>query len=304
MNNSFSENASEISENASEISENIIEISGLSKTYKDFSLSNLSLTLPKGCIMGFVGQNGAGKSTTIKSILNLITFEEGSIKIFGKDSIKDSVRIKEDIGVVFDELAIPEILNCEKINNILKHIYKNWNEQTFFDYINNFALPPKKALKNFSRGMRMKLQIAIALSHNAKLLILDEATAGLDPIARNEILDILLEFVENEENSILMSSHITSDLERVADYITFIDKGHILLSDEKYNITNSHAIAKGSEEELMKIPEKYVVATRKNAYSSEALINDAEYVKHTFPEFVYDQASLDDILYFYVKRTK
>lgn len=284
--------------------EHTLVIKDLSKSYKDFSLNGISFSIPKGTVMGFVGQNGAGKTTTIKSILNLINIDSGEISVFGLDSKNDSVRIKEDIGVVFDELGLPNTLNCNMVNSIMKNIYKHWDSKEFFGYLEQFKLPPNKSFKKFSRGMQMKLQAAIALSHKAKLLILDEATSGLDPIARNELLDILLEYMEDEEHSILMSSHITSDLERVADYITFIDEGSILLSEEKYEITEKHSIVKGTIDEINNLPKDLIVSIRKNSYGSEALTNNVDELKKHFPNLVYDKVSLDDILYFYVKQRK
>ncbi len=290
--------------NTENIYENAITIKHLNKSYKDFTLKDVSLILPKGTVMGFVGQNGSGKTTTIKSILNLIPADSGEISVFNLDTNKHSVRIKEDIGIVFDELALPDVLNCKMVNNIMKNIYKNWDESVFFQYAESFSLPVDKIFKKFSRGMQMKVQMAVALSHNAKLLILDEATAGLDPIARNELLDTLLEYMEDEEHSILMSSHITSDLERVADYVTFIDNGTILLSDEKYTITDNHMIVKGTTEQINALPAEHIVSVRKNSYGSEALTHHYATLKELYPNLLYDKASLDDILCFYVKKSK
>lgn len=283
---------------------NAIEIKNVTKSYKDFSLHEMSMTVPKGTIMGFVGQNGSGKTTTIKSILNLIETDSGNISVFGMDSTKNSLCIKENIGVVFDELALPNVLTCKQTNNIMKSIYKNWDEKAFFKYIEDFELPPNKQFKKFSRGMQMKIQMAVALSHNAKLLILDEATAGLDPIARNELLDLLLAFMEDEEHSILMSSHITSDLERIADYVTFIDKGNILLSDEKYSILENHSLVKGSINEIESLPHEYIISIRKNSYGAEALTNNPSALKEIYPSLIYDKVSLDDILCFYVSKRR
>jgi ABC-2 type transport system ATP-binding protein len=223
--------------------------------------------------------------------------------VFGLNAHNNAKLIKEHIGVVFDELGIPDTLNCKMLNNVMKNIYKNWNEDVFYNYIKLFSLPKDKIFKNFSRGMQMKVQTAVALSHNASLLVLDEATSGLDPIARNELLDILLEFMEDENHSILMSSHITSDLERIADYITFIDNGSLLLSDEKYIIQEGHALAKGSKDDIQNIPNDYVISIRNNSYGSEALITQPEVVKKLYPNYVYDKISLDDILCFYANRS-
>lgn len=283
--------------------ENAISMKHVSKSYKDFDLKDISLELKRGTVMGFVGQNGSGKTTTIKAILNLIKTDEGSIQVFNLNNCQYSADIKEDIGIVFDELGIPDVLTCKMVNHIMKNIYKNWDEKSFLHYMEIFSLPLNKQLKKFSRGMQMKMQMAVALSHNARLLILDEATAGLDPIARNDLLDILLEFMESEDHSILMSSHITSDLERIADYVTFIDNGRILLSDEKYIISENHCIVKGSSDIIYSLPKDYIVSIRKNSYGAEALTNHPDRLKHDYPDLIYDKASLDDILCFYVKKS-
>lgn len=279
-----------------------INITGLTKVYPAFTMDNLNFKLQKGTVMGLIGQNGAGKTTLIKSLLNLIRWDAGNIEIFGLDNKSNEKAIKNDIGVVFDELGIPESLNCKMVNSIMKNIYSNWNSESFFEYTTMFKLPVDKAFKKFSRGMRMKLQIAVALSHDAKLLILDEATSGLDPVSRNELLDILLEYMEDENHSILMSSHITSDLERVADYITFIDGGTILLQGDKYDIANGYSLAKGTQEVVDSIPKEYVVSIRKNSYGAEALVNKPGEVEKLGLDIVLDKVSLDNILCFYVKK--
>ena len=198
--------------------ENILEIKNLCKKYNEFELKNININLPKGMIMGLIGENGAGKSTTIKAILNIINFDEGEIKLFGLDSKKSEKNLKEDIGVVLDDSFLSDYLTPKDINKIMKVIYINWDEKLYMNYIENFKLPKGKIIKEYSSGMKMKLKIAVALSHHPKLLILDEPTSGLDPVARNEILDIFQEFIQDEENSILVSSHITSDLEHISDY--------------------------------------------------------------------------------------
>lgn len=213
--------------------ENILEVKNLCKIYDKFSLRNIEFELPKGSIMGVIGENGAGKSTIIKAILNLININDGVIKIFGLDNKEHEKEIKEDIGVILDEGFLSEYLTPNDINDIMKNIYKQWEEGLYFKYIENFKLPRDKISGEYSKGMKMKLKIAVALAHKPKLLILDEPTSGLDPIARNEILDIFQEFIQNEEHSILVSSHITSDLEGIADYITFINNGEMVLSKTK-----------------------------------------------------------------------
>jgi len=277
--------------------ENMIEINGLVKNYDGFCLKNVSFTLPKGAVMGFIGQNGAGKSTVIKAILNLYKRDGGSINIFGRDNIKDEAEIKEHIGVVFDEPCFHETLNARQINNIFKHIYKEWNADTFFDYMTRFELPLKKKFKAFSRGMKMKMQIAVALSHNAKLLIMDEPTSGLDPVVRSEVLDVFREYMLDGERSILISSHITADLERIADYITFIDKGQILLSDDKESILESHRLVKCAKADVDKIAPEDIVGKRVNEFGAEVLVK-ANANKYNMTA---DSAALDEIMLFYVK---
>ena len=204
--------------------ENAIEIKDLTVKYDGFTLDAINFNVAKGSIMGFIGQNGAGKTTTIKALLNIIKRDKGSVKLLGLDNIKDEVAIKQQISAVFDEIPFQEQLNAKNINTIMKEIYTEWSSETFFQYLDRLTLPSKKKIGAFSKGMKMKLQIAVALSHNAKLLIMDEATTGLDPVVRNECLDIFMEYLQDENNTILMSSHITSDLEKVADSVTFIDK--------------------------------------------------------------------------------
>ena len=220
----------------------ILEVDSLSKHYADFDLKDVSLSLPKGAIMGLVGTNGAGKSTTIKLILNLIRRDGGSVRIFGKDNIGEEAAVKERIGVVFDECFFHDNLKPSQVSKVMGHIYKDWDEAYFFRLTDRFALPRGKVVKEFSRGMKMKLSIAAALSHHPDLLLLDEPTSGLDPIVRNEILDLFMDFIQDENKSVLLSSHITSDLEKVADYIAYIHGGRILLSDEKDALVERYGV--------------------------------------------------------------
>lgn len=276
---------------------NALEVQNISKKYDGFFLKNINITLPKGSIMGFVGENGAGKSTTIKLMLNLIHKDSGEISVLGLDNIKDEKQIKEQIGVVFDESNFPENIKIHDINKIMKNIYKNWDEAVFSSYTNRFSLPSNKILKEFSRGMKMKLSIAVALSHHAKLLILDEATSGLDPIVRDEILDVFLEFIQDEEHSIFLSSHITSDLEKIADYITFIHKGQIVFSEPKDELLYKYGILKCSASEFEKIDKSIVQGFRKNNFGVEALVlRNKVSGSHTI-----DHASIEDIMLFRIK---
>lgn len=284
--------------------ENVIEVKGLRKKYKDFELKDIDLSLQKGMIMGFIGENGAGKTTTIKAILNLINPTSGEIKIFGLDNKKEEEKIKEDIGVVLDDSFLSEYLNAEDINKIMKNIYKNWDEKLFFEYIEKFKLPRKQISKEFSSGMKMKLKIATAISHKPKLLILDEPTSGLDPVARNEILDIFQEFIENGENSILVSSHITSDLEHIADYITFINEGKIILSKERDELLEKYGLAKCSEEEFKTINSNDYIKYKKNRYDYEVLVEDKNEFKKKYNISIVDRPSLEDIMLIYIKGVK
>lgn len=283
---------------------NVIEVEGLCKRYDGFAIENLDLSIPQGGIMGFIGANGAGKTTTIYSILNIIPVDAGRIRIFGKDYKKDEQEIKQDIGVVFDEMGYHEIMTPLQINRMMKSIYHNWSETEFAKYLDRFGLPYKKQCGTFSRGMRMKLQIAVALSHEAKLLIMDEPTSGLDPVVRNEMLDIFQEFVEEEDHTILLSSHIIEDLERIADEIAFIDKGRILLADNKDVILEQHAILKGKKQDISKIRSEDMVGVKRSAYGVEILVQDAPACRRRYPEFLCEPASLEDIMLYYVSRER
>lgn len=220
---------------------NALEIKNLTVKYDGFTLDDVSFHVPKGSIMGFIGQNGAGKTTTIRAIFNIVRRNAGTIRLLGMDNIEDELEVKEQISAVFDELPFHEQLNARQIGIILKGVYREWDSARYNELVERFGLPRKRRIGQFSKGMKMKLQIAAALSHNAKLLVMDEATTGLDPVVRNEILDIFQEYVEDKDHSILMSSHITSDLEKVADYVTFIHKGRILATGKKEEILSSGA---------------------------------------------------------------
>ena len=284
--------------------ENAIEIEGLTKKYDGFTLDQVSFKVPVGSVMGFIGQNGAGKSTTIKSILNVINKDSGSIKLFGLDHIENERLIKENIAVVFDEMPFHEVFTAKQINTLFKGLYRNWNEETFFGYLDRFQLPRKKKLSKFSKGMKMKLQIATALSHGAKLLILDEATTGLDPIVRNEILDIFREYMRDETNSILMSSHITGDLDKIADGVTFIDKGKILLSGYKDEILERHGIIKCSPEDYKQMDKADIVSARLSEYSAEVMVSDKQTCKDKYRGLLMEKTNLEEIMLFYVNREK
>ena len=254
--------------------------------------------------MGFIGENGAGKTTTIKLILNIIKKNEGEIKIFGLDNIKEEKRIKEDIGVVLDDSFLSEYLNPLDINKIMKNIYKNWDEELYFKYINEFKLPKDKISKEYSTGMKMKLKIAVALSHHPKLLILDEPTSGLDPIARNEILDIFQDFIQDEEHGIFVSSHITSDLEHIADYVTFINEGEIVFTKTRDELLEDYGIVKCSDEEFRNIDKKDYIKYKKNRYEVDILIGNQMEFKKKYNISVIDKPTIEDIMLIYVKGGK
>lgn len=284
--------------------ENVIEIKNLCKKYNGFELKNISLDVPKGMIMGLIGENGAGKTTTIKAILNVINSYDGEIKVFGKDSKIYEKQIKEEIGVVLDDSFLSEYLTPCDINKIMKKLYKNWDEKLYFKYIEEFKLPKDKISKEYSSGMKMKLKIATAISHNPKLLILDEPTAGLDPIARNEILDIFQDFIQDEEHSILVSSHITSDLEHIADYITFINNGEIVLTKTRDELLENYGIVKCSKEEFERIDKKDYIKCRKNRYEYDILVENKEEFKIKYDIQIIDKPSIEDIMVIYVKGEK
>lgn len=281
---------------------NVIEMKNVTKDYGDFKLDNISFSVPLGCICGFIGQNGAGKTTTIQLILDIIKKDAGEITVWGRDMTKEGPALKERIGVVFDEMGYHEFLTANQLNIVMKNIYSNWNEEVFFGYLKRFSLPVKKRCGAFSRGMRMKLQIAVALSHNAELLIMDEPTSGLDPIVRNEILEIFQEFVLEENHTILLSSHITGDLERIADMVTFINHGKIILSGDKNEILEKHGLIKCRKEELGSIAKEDIVSVRQSAFCTEALVFDRESCAAKYPKLLMEQTTLEEIMIFYANR--
>ncbi len=250
---------------------NAIEIKGLCKSFKEFEIDNVDLTLPGGCVVGLVGENGAGKSTTIKLILNMIFKDSGSIRVLGKDNVTELDSVKEEIGVVFDESYFPPSLTPVKLGNIMKHIYRNWDMQRYQDYLQQFSLPEKRPIGKLSRGMKMKLAITVAMSHHAKLLILDEATSGLDPVVRDDVIDILTDFTREEDHSILISSHIVSDLEKLCDYIAFMHKGKMMLFEEKDRLYEQYGVIHCTEKELQSIPSDAVIGKKIGSYGAEAI---------------------------------
>lgn len=285
---------------------NILELKNVSKEYKhsNFALDDISFALPYGAIMGYVGENGAGKTTTIGCILNTLTKDSGSIMLFGKEMSDKDTAIRENIGVVYDENFFPEYLNAEKLANVMRGLYANWDDKLYEKQLKEFSLNPKQKIKTYSKGMNMKLSIAVALAHKPKLLILDEATSGLDPIMRDEILDVFLDFVQDEEHSILLSSHITSDLEKVADYITFIHNGKIILTAKKDDLRYQYAVMRCKAEQFMSLDKKDIIAFRKRDYQIDVLINDKNSAERKYKDIVMDLVSIDEIMLLLVKGEK
>lgn len=280
---------------------NILSITNLNKSYDNFKLNDININIPKGVIVGFIGENGAGKTTTIKSILNLINVDSGNIKIFDKDYKLDEKEIKEKIGVVLDNSFLFEGLTPNDINNIMKKMYNNWDEKLYFSYLDKFKLSKNKMIKDYSSGMLMKLKIITALSHNPELLILDEPTSGLDPIARSEILDIFSDFIQDENHSIFVSSHITSDLEHVADYIIFISDGKIILNEEKDKMLDNYGIVKCTEKEFKEIDRKDYIKYKKNRYDYQLLVDNKNKFKKLYNIKTIDKATLEGIMLLYIK---
>lgn len=279
---------------------NVLEIRNLTKSYSGFTLDNLNLTLPCGCIMGLIGENGAGKSTTIRLILDMIHKDSGSITIFGKDNGDGIELAKEDIGVVMDEVGIPECLTIRQIGNVMKHTFQNWDEAEYVRLVRKLALPDKKQFKEFSRGMKMKLGIAIALSHHAKLLILDEATSGLDPVVRDEVVGMFSDFTRDESHSILISSHIVSDLEKLCDYIAFLHKGKLLLCEEKDQLLAEYGLIHCTVDELQSLPSNVVRYKKENAYGVEAMV-----LRNALPSGIrVSPISIEELFVFMVKEER
>lgn len=280
---------------------NSIEVNGLCKSYGDFQLDHVDLTLPGGAILGLIGENGAGKSTTIKCILNLIRRDEGTIRVFGQDNIECDQAIKQDVGVVLDECFFHDSLRASDVDAILRRIYRKWDRALFRRYCQQFGLPEKKMVKEYSRGMKMKLSLAAALAHRPRLLILDEATSGLDPVVRDEILDEFLNFIQEEDHSILLSSHITSDLEKVADYITYIHKGRTVLSGAKDELLEQYGRLVCRSSDLERLDSGLIVGVRRSQFGCEALVNDRAGIREAYPELTVDPVTLEDIMVFTVK---
>lgn len=251
---------------------NALELKGLTKRYKDFALDGLDLTVPSGCILGLIGENGAGKSTTIRLILDMIPRDAGTVTILGRDNRDDLPLTMEEVGVVLDEVGIPQCLDTRQVGKVMAHTYRNWDQAIYEGYLKRFDLPDKKSFKDFSKGMKMKLGLCVALSHHPRLLILDEATSGLDPVVRDELLDIFCDFTRDEDHTILISSHIVSDLEKICDYVAFLHHGKLILCQEKDRLYEMYGILRCDRTMLAGIDPAGVIGVKEGAYGCEAIV--------------------------------
>ena len=279
---------------------NALELKKVSKSFSGFYLDNISLTLPSGCIMGLIGENGAGKSTTIKLILDMLHKDGGTITILGKDNEKDISLTKEDVGVVMDDIGMPECLTAKQIGNVMKHTFRNWNEAEYTQLLQKLSLPDNKPFKDFSRGMKMKLGIAVAMSHGAKLLLLDEPTGGLDPVVRDEVVDMFYDFTRDENHSILISSHIVSDLEKLCDYVAFLHKGKLLLCEEKDELLSEYGIIHCTVEQLSELNNEVIRYRKETPYGAEAIVLR----KDAPDDFKLSPISIEELFVFMVKEAK
>lgn len=282
----------------------IIELKNVTKCYEQFKLGEINLALPSGQIIGLIGENGAGKTTLIKTLLNIISISSGEIRVFDKNILTAEESIKDEIGVVLDNSFLPELITIKEVNLIMKDIYKNWDVELFNKYLTNFNLSPKKQIKALSKGMKKKLEIATALAHHPKLLILDEPTSGLDPIARSEVLDIFMEFIQDENHTILFSTHITSDLEHIADRIVFLNNGQIILNKERDEILDNFGIIKCDKLFFEKLNKEDYLSYKKNKYNYEVLVEDKEKISKKYKSQVTDKLTLEELMILIIKGEK
>ena len=252
--------------------ENALEIRGLCKRYERFALEDVSFTLPRGCVMGLIGENGAGKTTTIKAVLNLIRRDAGEIRVLGQDNIADERAVKERMGVVLEDGCFLNTMNARQVDTLMRKAYRNWDSEQFFGFLSRLGIDRDKKIKDYSKGMRMKINIAAAMSHGAELLIMDEPTSGLDPIVRDEVLDLFYDFMQDEGHAILLSSHITSDLDKIADYITFIHAGRVALSEPRDELLDTYGVLRCTADQLSALDPSVVRGQRVGAFGCEALV--------------------------------
>ena len=279
---------------------NALEIKNVSKSFSGFCLDNISLALPSGCIMGLIGENGAGKSTTIKLILDMIHKDSGTITVLGKDNEHDISLTKEDVGVVMDEVGMPECLTAKQIGKVMKYTFRNWDEAEYARLLQKLSLPDNKPFKDFSRGMKMKLGIAVAMSHGAKLLLLDEPTSGLDPVVRDEVVEMFYEFTRDENHTILISSHIVSDLERLCDYVAFLHKGKLLLCEEKDVLLSEYGIIHCTVEQLSELDNEVIRYRKETPYGAEVIVPR----KDAPDGFRLSPISIEELFVFMVKEAR
>ncbi len=278
---------------------NSIEAVNIGKKYQDFTLENVSFTLPQGCIMGFIGQNGAGKTTVIKRLLGL-TSGQGQVILLGKENGGQDPEIKQQIGVLMDGSFFSELLRPRDINSVLKHLYRRWDSNLYRQYLEQFEIPQNKLLSQLSKGMKAKVRLAAAMSSRPRLLILDEPASGLDPVARNQLNDIFQQFIQDEKNSIFLSTHITADLEKIADYVAFLHQGRLVFSEEKDFLLEQYGLAKGEPAQLDALGD-WVISRKDGRYSAQALVKDREEAARLCPGLAIDRPSLDDIMVFFAK---
>lgn len=286
--------------------DNILELKQVAKTFprSGFKLNEVSFYVPYGSIVGFVGENGAGKSTTIDCILNTVKKDSGDIRVFGRKMQDADTDMREKIGVVYDGNNFPAYLTAEQLSRIMQGLYRSWDESLFQKYLSDLGLPARQKMKSYSRGMTMKLAIAAALAHHPQLLILDEATGGLDPVMRDEVLDILLDFVQEEDHSVLISSHITSDLEKIADHIIFIHEGQIIMTASKNDLAYRYAVMRCRENQFRKLNPADILAYRKRDFQIDVLVADGALMRHRYPDVVVDHVSVDEIMLLLIKGEK
>ncbi len=279
-----------------------VNIKNMTKDFGTFSIRNLNLSIPQGYITGIVGKNGAGKTTIIKSILGMMPLEEGEISVLGMPLEKNEITIKDKIGIVMNDGCFYEALSLVKMKNIISKFYTQWDEKAFQHYMDYFQLPPLKKVKELSTGMRAKYNIALALSHHADLIIMDEPSSGLDPVAREELMDILSDLMQSEEKTVILSTHITSDLDRTADYIVLVDNGQVLLHLPKDELLDTHRLLKGTTDQLSDNVKKHLISYKTNSYGFEALTNNAPLLRSLSSKFVFEKPTVEDILRFYARK--
>ena len=283
--------------------DNLIEVKKVSKKFTGFTLQEISFNLKKGDIMGFIGPNGAGKTTTIKLMMNLLKKDGGEIRIFNQDHLRHERSIKERIGFVYDNQEFYDELKAREVEKIIAPFYRSWDSKVYTRYLKDFELPQSKKVKDFSKGMKMKFSLAVALFHQAELLIMDEPTSGLDPVFRQEFLDLIRDFMD-ERKGVLFSTHITSDLDKIADYITFINQGRIVLSSSKEKILEDYGLVKGEKKYLREELCPHLIGLREGNFGFEALTAEAEYLRRNYPEIMVERPTLEEIMLYLVRGAK